>query len=437
MMHNIVKIIVAGGIATTLQRTVGLNPISIEGFAFFMIVFVMISFIWQYFFSKKEVTTQSVEELNKSRVKNKDNGKRIGLKLLKILFVLVIISILNAVINFLSFKLSLFDSEFKYRYDTSKAIALSLKEDTQKTFKIGKFYYSLYKSKNKFYLVKRLDSSVKQKVLTLYSNISLSSVYEKLKDESNFDSILKNISPTVYEEVSLSSLLFKPLWFSNSIEHIYWSAEDYEKYKNKYDKYIKNKKRVLKEKRYKYLLNQDLNKLNEKELESTIKEIYTFYAYTRDTRYIIKLFDELENRSKSKKEGIKVHIYQFEFMKYLYLFRTKEKLNGILKNYEMGVVYTFTFLKNQPLDIPKQKYSHLRLVDLKNNKRYLLSGHSLDKIKVDKNSLVITLKDKTKIILDKFKSKDLMPIKIKMTAMISTIYSMEKNFNQIKKDIYE
>lgn len=52
---------------------------------------------------------------------------------------------------------------------------------------------------------------------------------------------MTNISPTLYEELTIYDFILKPLWLSNSINNIYWLSEDIEFFKDEYEKYIKEK----------------------------------------------------------------------------------------------------------------------------------------------------------------------------------------------------
>ena len=134
--NNFLRILVSGGIATILQRSLELNPISLQGFLFFMVVFMTISFAWFYIFPNKkaDLSDEEKELLKKQKELNKkiylDYGK-------KFLLTILCLFILNIVINSLSFKFGLFDDSFKYRFDTKKAIALNLEnEKLIKEFKI-------------------------------------------------------------------------------------------------------------------------------------------------------------------------------------------------------------------------------------------------------------------------------------------------------------
>ena len=423
-MNNFIKIVVAGSIATMLQRSIGLNPISLEGFAFFIVVFIIISFVWQLFFSKEDSE-------KREKVKKPINYKKFILALKKPIYIVVSLLLLNSAINIISFKTGLFDDEFRYRFDTKKAIALNLKEDYLKSFTIDQFHYYLYQHGEKYFLVKRTTETKKNKILTLYSKVYMFNIYRQLKNEKDFLDILKNISPTVYEEVSTMDMILKPLWYSNTIEYIYWTSEDYKKYKEKYIKYFTKQKRLEKENNYKKLLNMDLKNLDEEELSKTIKKLYSYYAFTKDTRYALSLFDELGKKSTKFKDK-ELYDYQMQLLSYLYLFRTKEKLNDILKQYKFGVVYTFSFWDRQPLDIPKQKNSHLRLVDLNKDKRFLLWQSKIKKIEGLQDKLIINLNNGKKLEFTTFKQKDIKTIGLKLNAMIRTIYAIEKKFKALK-----
>jgi len=425
-MNNFLKIIIAGSIATILQRSIGLNPTSIKGFAFFMLVFVVISFIWQYFFRKNEAKEENA--VSEQKIANRN----FLLSLKKPILILFTLIGLNSVVNFISYQTGLFDDEFKYRQDTNKAVALTFNDTYINVFYKDSWYYFLYEHKGKYYLLKKHDRAPKKSVLTLFSKIYMSDIYNNLKDEKNFADILKNLSPTVYEEVSIIDMVIKPLWFSNSSKHIYWLSEDYKEYKNKYEKYNQKKERLKKEKLYKSLLNKNIKTLKNDELEITIKKLYSYYAFTKDTRYVISLFDELGKREVKFKDK-KLYVYEMELMSFLYLFRTKEKLNNILKKYKMGVVYTFTFWDNQPVDIPKQKQSHLRLVNMEEHTRLLLWKDKLKDIAYLSDRLIFHLNNEEKVEFNAFNHKDIKDIGLKLNAMVSTIYHIEKKFNNEQK----
>jgi hypothetical protein len=429
-MNNVFKIIIAGAIATALQRSTGLNSFSLEGFAFFMLVFIVVSLILSFFFKNK---AERVEQTKEER----DGNKRVNTYYLslfkKFSFIVLALFILNVVVNFISIKLGFFDDEFKYRFDTSKAISLNLRDKKPiSIFELHKEFYFLYEYKDKYYLVKQQDNIMKDKVLSLYSSFgSLDYIFDFIKDRDDFYDIVDNLSPTVYEEIPQTKIFYKSLWFSNSIKYIYWLSHENERIKENHKKYLSQKayeELQKKQNEYKKLFNKDIKNIPNEELKDTIKKLYLNNAFTRDTRYVISLFDELENRNIKDKEFL---TYQMNLMSYLYLFRTKEKLNNILKKYDMGVIYTFTFLDRQPLDIPEQKYSHVRLVNLKNDTRILLWSDKIKSIDAVEKSLIIEFKNNENIKFD-FDKTDAKEIKQKLNSMIITVLSIEKNFEKSK-----
>jgi homospermidine synthase len=120
-------------------------------------------------------------------------------------------------------------------------------------------------------------------------------------------------------------------------------------------------------------------------------------------------------------------------MKYLNLFKKKETLNKILQKYNYGVVYSFILpVVASPLDIEDQKYSHLRLVDMKNNKRYILHKKNIKHIKVIDSKVIILKKDDTKIVLDNIAKQDQDKIAKLILAMIKNIALIEKEYFTMK-----
>ena len=100
--NNFLRILVSGGIATVLQRNLGLNPISLEGFVFFLLIFSTVSYFWIFLFPKKkeELTQKEKEKL----LKQKELNRKIYFEYIK-KFVVIAFSLIciNIIINFLSF----------------------------------------------------------------------------------------------------------------------------------------------------------------------------------------------------------------------------------------------------------------------------------------------------------------------------------------------
>ncbi|MDD2887993.1 MAG: hypothetical protein PHY66_09325 [Aliarcobacter sp.] len=426
--NNFLRILVSGGIATILQRSLELNPISLQGFLFFMIVFMTISFTWFYLFPNKKIDLSDEEkELLK---KQKELNRKIYLDYGKKFFLIVICLItLNIAVNFISFKLGLFDDSFKYRFDTKKAIALNLQnEKLIKEFRIYDENYSLYEKEGKYFLVEEKDNN--KHILTLYSNFFISDIFDELKDEENFLDILNNISPTLYKELTIYDFIFKPLWFSNSINNIYWMSEDIEFFKSEYEKYINEKKAKAKEEKYKSLLNKDLENRSEIELFDTLKDLYSMDAFTQNINYVIDIFNELDKRDSSKTKALNIEAYRFAFMIYIQLYKEKEVVNQILQEYDKGVVYSFNFWDLQP-DV-NIKYSHARFVNLKNDEVTVFWYKNIENIEIVNNELIVNQKDGKKVNLGTFQKQDAEKIKAGLLTLFRDIYLVEDIYMKLK-----
>lgn len=428
--NNFLRILVSGGIATILQRSLELNPISLQGFLFFMVVFMTISFAWFYIFpnKKSELSDEEKELLKKQKELNKkiylDYGK-------KFLLAILYLFILNIVINSLSFKFGLFDDSFKYRFDTKKAIALNLENEKPiKEFQIYEEFYSLYEKEGKYFLVEQKEKQNNKQILTLYSNFFLSDIFDELKDEDNFSDILNNISPTLYEELTIYDFILKPLWFSNGINNIYWMSEDIEFFKSEYEKYINEKKAKAKEEKYKSLLNKDLENTSEIELFDTLKNLYSLDAFTENINYVIDIFNELDKRDSSKTKALNIEAYRFAFMTYIYVYKEKEIVNQILQEYEKGVVYSFNFWDLQP-DV-NIKYSHVRFVNLKNDEVTIFWYQNIENIEIVNNELIVNRKDGKKVNLGTFQKQDAEKIKIGLLTLLRNIYLVEDIYMKLK-----
>lgn len=427
--NNFLRILVSGGIATLLQRSLGLNPISLEGFVFFLLIFSTVSYFWIFVFpkKKKELSQEEKEKL----IKQKELDNKIYFAYVKksILIVCSLIC-LNIIVNFLSFKTGLFDDSFKYRFDTKKAIALNLdNENFVKDIQLYDEFYSLYKKDGKYFLVQKNEETNKY-ILTLYSSFYISDIFDNLKDEENFLDILENISPTLYKEITLQDFIFKPLWFFNNSKDIYWLSEDIEFYKNEYKKYIEQKKAKAKEEKYKSLLNKDLQNLSEIELFNLLRDIYKISAFTEEESYLIAIFNELDKRDKNKTKDLNIDAYRFALLAYFHLYKTKVELNYILKKYEKGVVYAFDFWDLKP-DV-NIKFSHARFVNLKSDEVTVFYQENLQNIEILGNEIILFQKDGTKISLGFFEKEDLETIKNKLSIFIRDIYLVQNIYNKLK-----
>lgn len=426
--NNFLRILVSGGVATILQRSLELSPISLQGFLFFMVVFMTISFAWFYILPNKKADLSDEEkELLK---KQKELNKKIYLDYGKKFFLIVIcLFTLNIIVNFFSFKFGLFDDSFKYRFDTKKAIALNLQnEKLIKEFRIYDENYSLYEKEGKYFLVEEKDNN--KHILTLYSNFFISDIFDELKEEENFLDILNNISPTLYKELTIYDFILKPLWFSNSINNIYWLNQDIEFFKGEYEKYINEKKAKAKEEKYKSLLNKDLESTSEIELFNTLKTLYSFDAFTQNINYVIDIFNELDKRDSSKTKDLNIEAYRFAFMTYIQLYKEKEVVNQILQEYEKGVVYSFNFWDLQP-DV-NIKFSHARFVNLKNDEITIFWYKNIENIEIINNELIVNQKDGKKVNLGTFQKQDAEKIKAGLLTLFRDIYLVEDIYMKLK-----
>lgn len=426
--NNFLRILVSGGVATILQRSLELNPISLQGFLFFLVVFMTISFAWFYIFPNKkaDVSDEEKELLKKQKELNRKIYLDYAKKFLLVIFSLVI---LNSAINFISFKLGLFDDSFKYRFDTKKAIALNLQnEKLIKEFQIYEQFYSLYEKEGKYFLVEQKDSN--KHIVTLYSNFFISDIFDELKDNENFLDILNNISPTLYKELTIYDFILKPLWFSNSINNIYWLSQDIEFFKSEYEKYINEKKAKEKEEKYKSLLNKDLENTSEIELFDTLKSLYSLDAFTQNLNYVIDIFNELDKRDSSKTKDLNIEAYRFAFMTYIQVYKEKEVVNQILQEYEKGVVYSFNFWDLQP-DV-NIKYSHARFVNLKNDEVTVFWYQNIENIEIVNNELIVNQKDGKKVNLGTFQKQDAEKIKAGLLTLLKDIYLVEDIYSKLK-----
>lgn len=269
MNNNFIRVLVSGAIATVIQRGAGLNPISVEGFGLFMVIFMAISFIWMKLFPTKKDDKEEKVEVWISIV---DRFKALLNLVVKISVIAVLYLLLNIFINYTSYKLGLFDGEFQYREDKSSATAITIKDKPIKSFSIygTNIHYSLYQYKDKYYLTKTIGIPKKnQTILTTYSTISLYKVYNNLRHLDNFEDILLNLSPVVYNEVTEFDMLLKPLWFSNEdITKIYWSGDEIRKYQSKF----KEQKELEKQVQEKLQEELKISKQEQKKLQLQLLE---------------------------------------------------------------------------------------------------------------------------------------------------------------------
>ena len=68
MNKNFVRILISAGIATVIQKASGLIPVSLIGFALFIVVFMMVSFAFHTMYSRKEKLSDLEKELKTCQI---------------------------------------------------------------------------------------------------------------------------------------------------------------------------------------------------------------------------------------------------------------------------------------------------------------------------------------------------------------------------------
>jgi len=431
MNKNFIRILISGGVATVIQKASGLSPVSLVGFGLFIVVFMMVSFAFHAISSQKEKLSDLEQELENTRKRLR--AKKLS-KIYKIIFSIIFgYIVLNSAINFISFKYDLFNSGFKHNYNTSSATIINTTKAIKK-FSYKKMYFSIYQYQNKYYILQTNKfAKNNHKYLTLYSTTYLYKIKDAIKSLKNCQEVSKNISPVIYKEINTMQMIFTPLWLvNNSIKQISWDTYSLNKLQKECKQIQIDRKKYKQKQEYNKIKVKDLSTLSTKQLAVIIKKLYKHNAFIKDTRYAIKVFDEFNSRTKKQINLVKkidVYGYQFELMRYLNLFRKKENLNKILQNYNYGVVYSFLFpVFSQPLDIAPQKYSHLRLVDLKNHKRYIFHTHNLENIKDINSTIIIKTSNMPDIVLKNISKKDTMIIVKQLKDLIKYIGFIEKRY---------
>ena len=308
-MNNFVKILVAGVIANLSQRMLGFSSLTLEGFALFMVMFILISLVLGKLFpnkpSKKEELTQALEQIEKTpEEKRVDNKVQIA-----------VISVALSFVGFLS-------------YD--------------------------------YYKAQLWEEQLASEKITL----------EKIKKQKKI-------------------------------------PQDNET--------IKSENRQEK-------TPQVLSKLTVQELANNIHKLYLETAFLKKSRYAITLFDEYYARDEIERREVRnidVYGYRFLLMTYLNVFKNKERLNQILRQYHFGAVYSFILpITSAPLDTPATaKKSHLRIVDMNTKLKYFL--HQKNDVKVFE-SIINNIKNLTE--------EDKIKVRVLITKLITGINLIEKEY---------
>ena len=416
-MKDYLRIITAGSIAIALQRYADIKAISVEGFVSFILIFMLVSFLFQFIVNRKK--TEKTEKQKKSY-----------LPLLKKVAIVVLTSVvLNTTVNFVLYHSGRLDRALQYKdVANNQAIVLNLKDRTPvEKFELMGFYYFLYRQNGKYYLVVQ-NSKVKQdKLVTRYDSVYLSWLFDALKDEprADFNDIIKNLSPVVYIQLSRQEMLFESLWFVNSDHYkkAFWRTDEVVEIKKRYDDYLAEKRyQALEQKNTEYeaLLNKEVEKLSLAELLQLKTDLYSYYAYTRDTRYVFAIFDEIEKRGNKKKDE-----YWMALTLYMFLLMEKEKLNDILrKNYGMEVNSSFPF--DDGYFLGPNEYSYVKLLNSDNKQPLYLWPDKINEIKSVNGTVLIDFKHEENITLTDFVREDADKIVTLLKNMLKSVAGVEK-----------
>jgi hypothetical protein len=447
-MNNTIRIIISGGIATVIQRAIELNPISLIGFGVFIVIFAVVSGIITYFFPYKKNKEES-----KPQITYIDKILK-TINIVKILSIVTIMYlILNTIVNYTSIKLGFLDGNFKYK-KVHHAVVITITQKPILSYRAingTNIYQSLFKYHNKkYYLLKTIGiPKIGDKIITRFGKFDFVKFYKKYYNRDDIEDIIKNISNVGFVQIDNIEMPFKTYWYVNDYTNVISFGDDIRKY------YLKKHKtdKIKLEQQRKIDFNNRIKRLTTQQLANEIKRAYLKDAFINNTRDAIKLFDEFGSRPKAKRKLVKdidVYDYQFKLMSYLNLFKKKEQLNDILKKYNFGVVYSLLFPNmKHPQDIPQQQYSHIRLVDMKQKKKYILTpftvaikreynmyGGIVPKLHIETkdDKVIIYLSGDEIIILDDISKKDASKIVKLLTDMIDSVRFIEKQFYGANND---
>ncbi len=378
-MNNTIKIIIAGGIGTIVQKAAGLNSLSLEGFALFMVVFVLLRLGLDVVFPQKELSQLEIELIEtKKRVRR----KKIFNVFKYIFFIVAGYLILNSAINYLFLKTNIvYNQGFKPQYDTSKATIVSFKDEVV-TFHseiIG--YFTIIKKGDKYYILETKKYPKKDKqYLTIYDkkyiDYDLSNILRHIEKLQNGYTILKNLQFVAYKEVGKFDMITKPLWLINPplskvAKWDRWAVKSsLERLKLKpfYD--LQKKLRQEQES----ITKKDLSKLSAMKLAKIFDKLYILSAFEYDTNYAIKVYKEFRKRDKKaklkadKKYQIYSLVYRLNANMRMYI--NDKKINKIFKKYNLKLLYKFNYpILTQYSDIKFPPYSYIMFVDLKTSKK--------------------------------------------------------------------
>jgi hypothetical protein len=436
---------IAGGIGTIVQRAAGLNSLSLEGFAVFMVVFVVLRFFLDAVSPSKELSQVEKELIEtKRRVRNKKI-----FKFLQIVFLIVgSYLFLNFTINYLFFKTEIvYNKDFKYNYNTSKATVVSFKHKIA-TFKSDlKGYLTIIKKDDKYYILQTQNYPRKDKqYLTIYDDkyidYDLSNILKHIEKLQNGLKILTNLQFTAYKEVCKFDMITEPLWLINPpvAKLSKWDQRIVKSSLKRLKlKPLEDMRKKLRAEQKKFT-KKDLSKLSAMQLAEIFDKLYTLSGFEYYTNYAIKVYKEFIKRDKKAKyEADKK--YQFYSLAYnlsqnMDIYINNKKLNKILKKYDLGIAYRFNYPILTPFDnMEFAPYSYIMIYDFKNDTKTPIFTNEIDKasdITMKDNKIIINrLSNKPYVIsLEKADTKKAYKLLVKM---VKDFVQQEKLFYGLKR----
>jgi len=213
-VHNAIRIIISGGIATVVQRTMELNPISLIGFTLFVVIFAIVSGIITYFFPAKDNKDE-----NQSQISYLTKISKV-FNIVKVVTILTIgYLVINTAVNYISVKSGWLDGNFKYP-KTNQAVVITITDKPILSYKVmygTNVYQSLFKRNNRYYLLKTIGiPKMGDKIVTRFSEFSLGKLYKNCKNRDDIEDILKNISNVGFAQIDDIELPFKTYWYFNN-----------------------------------------------------------------------------------------------------------------------------------------------------------------------------------------------------------------------------
>ena len=377
-MNNTIKIIIAGGIGTIVQKAFGLSGFSIAGFAVFMVLFVVFRILLDIIFPQKELGKLEKELLETKRIVR---NKKIFNFFQIVFFIIGGYLFLNSVINYIFLEADIvYNKDFKPNYVTSKATIVSFKDKVITLHSNSTKYLTIIKKGDRYYLLETKKYPKRNKrYLTVYDNEVMKYdfylIVSQLQNLDNSYEILKNLQWTAYKEVTQFDIITKPLWLVNpSLIHLSkWDKKSINSYLKdfKLKPFEDLQKRLRQEQ--KSITKDDLSKLSTMELAKILDKLYRLSGFEYNTNYAIKVYKEFRSRGdKEKRQAQKKYpIWNtlYNLSKTVSIYENNKKLDKILEKYDFALNYKFNYpILAQVNNIKCPLFSYIVIYDYKNGK---------------------------------------------------------------------